>query len=166
MKPQLTPELKERFLAQYWGQRVFFVNDSVNEIYDIDSNFQDAHECEKEFIYALLRPISSLTDDEAIEVAISSLMPITFKTACIRRFDHPNHKSMSTITVLLDTDNLEVLINQESAYISISANGKKMGIFNPAGYIQKLLSLGIAIPFMGHSVGDLVNAGWVKLKES
>jgi len=135
MKPTLTPDLREKFFAQYWKQRVFLVKDEYNDDYDIDGNFQDAHDCEKDRIYALLRHLASLTDNEAIEVA---------------KIVWPKHKNLHT--------------HEEGRWYVLRE--RTTSPREHIHLIDYLRSIGIALPYFGHSVEELCAAGWVKLIEN
>lgn len=60
---ELTNELKARFFALYWGQKVMFAPNNINHHFHV-CNGLDLQEdwC------ALLRPLSSMTEEEAKEL--------------------------------------------------------------------------------------------------
>lgn len=163
MKAELTQELKERFFAQYFWQNIMWFDGDEEEM-GVFIVSQHAKGESIEHAYLALRPLDQITDEEAIEVSKASLgASVSLGITGVRRFNHPSGPKMSTITVLFDREELEVLINLGSGYLSISSGSRKYGIFDPFHYVQKLLSFGIALPFCGHSVEDLVSAGWIKL---
>lgn len=137
MKPELTPELKERFFALYWGQEVFCWPGVFDQKIS-GSTFAGGIDIE-DFLF--LRPISSITDEEAIEVA---------------KIGHLGSSYTEESTIYHG----KVLLND---YINSSrCNLRGYDWMNIQDYLR---SIAIALPFMGHSVESLVEAGWIKLVE-
>ena len=115
---------KEQFFAQYWGQEVlhckgYALSFKVGKGYDFtDPNF-----------YLLLRPLSSITDEEAMEIAESfcQIKGLIFK---------PEHS---------------IFILHDHRFDSI--------------IVDHTRSLGFALPYMGITVEEQIERGWIKLKE-
>jgi hypothetical protein len=132
MKAELTPILKARLFALYWGQPVVerltedpFWKDRLDVVdwYMVETLNES---------FLKLRQISQLSDDEAIEVA---------------KIVWPKHTQLHT--------------PEEGRWYVLKERAT-----HPNDYLSLcdyLRSIGIALPFMGHSVEELVNVGWVKL---
>ncbi|MCF0070263.1 hypothetical protein LZD49_07255 [Dyadobacter sp. CY261] len=136
MKIQLNDSLRSRFFAQYINT-CYCGDHGENFIEEWkESTFISFIEAEQEQAFLFLRSIEAITDEEAIEVA--------------------------------------KIINGDSDYWYAPANGrnaiaelewtwpspKTMGELN-----DYLRSIGVALPYLGHSVADLEAAGWIKLIE-
>lgn len=130
MKPELTQDLKERFFAMYWGQKVMYWIPKFDAVYVKPVLGQ------VESTYLLLRPISSLSDDEAVEVA---------------RIVKPHvewiHDAKYGKSFVKD-------LNFTQCVFPIHSHA--------ADYLR---SIGVALPFLGHSVEELIAAGWIKLTD-
>lgn len=134
---KLTPQLKEKLYALYWGQEVKCYT-------QLDGPFMidDGRKMRTSVSYLLLRPITQVTDEEAIEVA-KIWRPLRgnvgynsqFHTAICGReiIDRLNGYDRDFETFMLLTDYLR--------------------------------SKGFALPFMGISVEEFIEAGWIKLLE-
>ena len=137
MKAELTPELKERFFAQYWGQNVI-QKENTERLSTVCGVTQQLMECSERWL--LLRPILSITDEEAIE--INSIL-------------HPNQFADKQIIIVWIT----MLIKAGKGTISVFGRALSLEL---SDYLR---SIGVALPFMGHSVEDLAKAGWIRLTE-
>ncbi len=134
MKRELTPELREKFYAQYYGQKVLHMDDESEMDYVfpvVKSTFFTTNHDN----YLVLRSILSITDDESVEVAK------------IWRPDRDvSYHSVKYGRAIIDgLDHLMV------------------GFFMFGQITDYLRSVGVALPFMGHTVEELMEAGWVKL---
>lgn len=141
MKPPLDQMLKERFAAQYMNVAKF-----QWEYYDSSGItvpvlltplrfVQSYTDLSVSKVWILLRSIESLSDAEAIEVA----------------------------KIWWDENKMPQMIDaEEGKWIAdrYLKNGKKLEL----NMIDYLRSIGICLPFMGYSVEELVEAGWVRIK--
>lgn len=138
MKTELTPELKERFFAQYWGQKVY-----KNREFDFPSAYGrvtiPSHGL-GHGDYLSLRQASNLTDEEAIEVAKIGGVSYQLESSMV-------HHGRILLREYIDSSRCNV---RGSDWMVIQ---------------DYLRSIGVCLPFMGHSVDTLVAAGWVKLIE-
>jgi len=150
LKQSCITAVKSRFFSQYWGQKVGvkdkFDNWTVGNIFGLD------FECLE------LKPISKITDEDAIKVAIL----------------------MTKFKWNLD---LGVKVIQQENQIRIYYDAKSSGFkhtttiyddFFGRNYIGEpiqplsgeifdyLRSKGYAVPFMEYSVNDLISLGWVQ----
>jgi len=152
MKILNTPENKAKFFALYWGQAVMTYNDEILKFNNAVSN--PAHFYVSMFNIDFienkllrLRQLSSITDDEAIEVAKFSGFD----------FDEDTERAVSYDTTLGKKTETDYLINRGKSTIKLFLNK-----LNYKAY-QYLQSLGFAIPYHDLSVDDLIAYGWIKL---
>ena len=160
MKTQNTLENKARFFAQYWWQEVFLLNSNKYRITKSRFNAETLkQECSLE-----LKPLSQISDEDAIEVA-KLVSPMLFEG----RGKNGGH----------------YIDKSETWWYSVKHNGKTLMVdIDLDGYVFEydevdeykrpsrslmgtdyLRSKGYALPYMDLSVEDLVEYGWVKLKE-
>jgi len=163
MKTELTTEAKARFFAQYYGQKIYnrigwpglLVNAPViglEEQFKLYQSPENTHpDAEKTKTYLLLKPLSSITDEDAIEVSN------VYKS---------NVRGYSTIGAAgvpreeFVRAGLEFCKRLDGNYWNNFAN-----IYNMLAAFDLLRSKGYALPFMGLSVDEMVQAGWIKLSE-
>lgn len=163
MKPQLTPELKARFFAQYYGLKVKTTEMSDGQMFNtgpkVTARFGS---------YLVLRSISSITDEEAIEIA---------KAAANLTTDWNSSPNKKYFYVTRDKKYKGIEVTEKYSYRSVHIDpvDGEITVYNDDSEIsesglqiwgfQLMLSYGICLPFMGYSVEELVQAGWVKLRE-
>lgn len=129
MKAELTPELKERFFALYWGQKVMKDKFRPDKLFMVQP-----HEAESDRTCLMIRTLDQITDEEAIEVAKII-------------WEKESEKDMHTA--------------EEGRWYLIYRC--KLDRKEHPALIDFLRSKGFAVPYMGHSVEELVDAGWIKL---
>lgn len=133
MKPHINKEKKERFFAQYWGQRVKASPESNGWTVGITNiGCSPLRDCWLE-----LTPLSMITDEDAIEVGK------------IMNLSHLQPKS--TLNVLVR----DILSGR------IDKKGNTLLWLRIYDYLR---SKGYVLPWMGISVEEQIEAGWVKLK--
>lgn len=143
MKPELNSELKQRFFALYWGQKVAFVpfkepSDQICNVKDRCSYGEIKAE------YLLLRPLSSITDTEAIELS---------------KILDPNLSVEDLDSVVTEYKGQLVRSFEEIDFVPAENQISPIRIHFACQY---LISKSFAIPYMGHSVAELEKAGWIK----
>lgn len=133
MKPELNQKLKERFFAQYIGQKVaaYDVEGGSPEVLKCDPLDQARHD----FMYLQLRPVSSIFDDEAIEVAKIVNGDDGWETP------QDGRKAIAELDFLWPSPSAISHLN------------------------DYLRSKSFALPYHGHSVAELEKSGWIKLVE-
>ena len=137
MKTQNTLENKARFFAQYFGQHVlYFSSDFLRKIDNLTLNSIEDDD------YLELKPLSQISDEDAIEV--SKIFGLGHLSGAIKEL----------ILSIFRTS-----INDSGTTSSTN------GIKNWLHVFDYLRSKGYALPWMDLSVEDLVEYGWVKLKE-
>jgi len=130
-------ENKAKFFAQYYGQEVL---SDGNNIATVE---KDAYNWSAKVFHLSLKPLSSITDEDAIEVA---KLAISFNSAYVERTSETKSKCV------IDS---ESWLNQFSFRI-------ERVIANVYVY-QALQQKGYALPYMGLSVEKLIEYGWIKL---
>jgi hypothetical protein len=133
--PQLPQtDVKCRFFAQYWEQNVLRTNEFPNVPLQINSDtiFDRVY---NNNTFLMLKPLSKITDDDALEVA----------NIISRTIDDSISKELVTYY------KEDVLNNPE--------------IFPYASYstVDYMRSKGYAVSYMEYSVENLVSFGWVRL---
>ena len=138
MKTQNTLENKARFFAQYFGQHVlYFSSDFLRKIDNLTLNSIEDDD------FLELKPLSHISDEDAIEV--SKIFGLGHLSGAIKEL----------ILSIFRTS-----INDSGTTSSTN------GIKNWLHVFDYLRSKGYALPYMDLSVEDLVEYGWVKLKEN
>ena len=149
MKTQNTLENKAKFFAQYFGQHIlYFSSDFLRKI---DNLTLDSIENDD---FLELKPLSHISDEDVIQ-GITYLYNIT-REALGEILEIKHYCTFSSITTI------EIGCNfKTSRSIHHWSGTKKIGSFE-ADYFR---SKGYALHYMDLSVEDLVEYGWVKLKE-
>ena|SRR5690606_29772386 len=159
-------ENKANFFALYWGKDVANIRLPHEEEYRgvIDSITMD------HITHLELKPLSSISDEDAIEVAkiLNKETRNNFRT----RFIYEIIKKTDGVYVDVKADYSDIKsANPKQVYVGVidisnfrwvykgESNSQMVGVC-----IDYLRSRGYALPFMGLSVEELVNRGWVKLK--
>lgn len=136
MKTQNTLENKARFFAQYWGVKCL-KNELLNEL--IPAQKVDKSNCNglpQQFLE--LMPLSQISDEDVIEIT---------------KLTHGS-KFLEQVFTALPKDKV-------TKYIRHITDGLKN--YSKFDYLR---SKGYALPYMDLSVEDLIEHGWVKLKEN
>lgn len=156
-------ENKARFFSQYWEQDVG-VEIERTEDYRSVVNEQSI----KIIDYLALKPLSAISDEDAIEVA-----NIILDLDIVKRYKTPFtvtrnfaitgwpyikvHHPKNRYSVIIDCALANFNIYEDDEAITMAHDMK------PCNVIDFLRSKGYAVPFMGASVEELVEWGWVKL---
>jgi hypothetical protein len=139
MKTENNLELKAKFFALYFGQKVFHC--SLNQKVPHKNTFGRLIKSRDRLE---LTPLSQISDEDAIEV-FNLLLPdsnddndgkIFFGKTYVRSYD-TNDVTLKTNHTYLETQRL----------------------------IDYLRSKGYALPYLGISVEEQISRGWIKLKE-
>ena len=150
MKTQNTLENKAKFFAQYWGQHVlYFSSDFLRKI---DNLTLDSIENDD---FLELKPLSQISDEDVIQ-GITYLYNIT-REALGEILEIKHYDTFSSITTIGIGCNFKT-----SRSIHHWSGTKKIGSVE-ADYFR---SKGYALHYMDLSVEDLIEYGWVKLKEN
>jgi hypothetical protein len=140
---------KQRFFALYWGQEVC---QTKGGRYEIDENCFPLWGKS----YLELKPLSKLSDDDAIEIG-------KFVDSKSNKFINVNYsfsekKKLPYIKSVISDKGRFDIIDNFSLLIEDKIINFSLDIFD---YLR---SKGYAVPFMEYSVENLVEMGWIKLK--
>lgn len=159
-----TIENKQKFFGSYWGNRYRYSNEfgTYNGKWDMHL----PNHIKNDSCHLLLRPLFSITDEEAHMVANISTT-------------HDNQtediKNIGCITSGKDKE--KILVRRGGAYVHLYFDGKILltnSISIPASYapvlnvayiIDYLRSRGFLLPFMGLSCEEIIERGWAKYSE-
>ena len=134
-----TLENKAKYFAQYWGQDVIKNCTALFDTFGLDSVLQSTYTISNSS-YLELKPLSSITDEDAMDVSkIKGWIDILNEKVNIE----------ATKRWLLENDFLPENFFLKFSYI-----------------LDYLRSKGYALPFMGLSVEQLIEYGWLKLKSN
>ena len=150
MKTQNTLENKARFFAQYWGQHVlYFSSDFLRKI-----DYLTIVGIENDD-YLELKPLSQISDEDVIE-GITYLYNIT-REELGEILEIKHYDTFSSITTIGIGCNFKT-----SRSIHHWKGTKKIGSVESDYFRSK----GYALSYMDLSVKDLIEYGWIKLKEN
>lgn len=153
----MTKEEKPQFFGLYHGQRVMKIDDSES-IYTVEMIKFPMSESS----YLLLKPLSSITDEDAIEVAKMAWkgsVKDTIRKAnriIVRMPDKVNPNQKFIISIWFDSGNTTVWEWNTEKYTRT---------FNQCAIVDFLRSKCYAMPFKNYSVDDLIKEGLIKLHE-
>ena len=154
MKTQNTLENKAKFFAQYWGQKIICFPHNKNPIRYDNPNKLLAGTFERN-AYLELKPLSQISDEDVIQ-CITYLYNIT-REALGEILEIKHYDTFSSITAIGKGCNFKTTRSIHHW------NGTKKISSVEADYFR---SKGYALPYMDLSVEDLIDYGWVKLKEN
>lgn len=157
MKPELNNETKLRFYAQYyghypfcygyedWEKRNMIIVDGISlrmsEEESSDPSYYD---------YLELKPLSTISDEEAITVA-NTVLGLNSGHSYI------TEKGCTDTVIHIKISNVRYMPSEREYGCSTDYLPQKISDF--------LRSKGYALPFQGISVDEQVQAGWVRLRE-
>lgn len=138
-----TIENKKKFYSLYYGVEVF--NNELNKIYDGNYNIPllttTHHHGEESGEFLELKPITSITDEDAGELLFSMIKFI----------------------------GLDGIIQENSIDLvkQVIINHDRVDILHmlPSEFADSARSKGYAFPYMGITIEEQVEFGWVKLKD-
>jgi len=158
-------ENKAKFFAQYWGQNVLD-SDRGFTFLDYDSMIELEAETETQILN--LKPLSSITDEDATQIAKHSISTLDIEGFEVVKIDRSENTK-----IFISFNNL---LRCKGYFISISSNGtlsafetykddiKQKFYQFPTTAFDYLRSKGYALPFMGLSVEKQIEYRWVKLE--
>lgn len=151
MKTENTLENKRKFFAQYWGQKILLHVIDVDDILLL-LNDEMANDVKNWLLYLI--PLSQISDEDVIQGIMFTYNKTYEDLGEILEVKHYN--TFSSITTTRAGENFKT---HRSFH---HWNGdRKIGSME----CDYLRSKGYALPWMDLSVEDLVEYGWVKLKE-
>jgi capsule polysaccharide export protein KpsC/LpsZ len=133
-------DVKCRFFAQYWGQKVMKKNiEGLENFYSEPDGFIRSMTIDSP-LFLELKPLSKITDDDALYAA-----------DLLRNGSHLSNESrIFQFKKLFESPNFWV-------------NQTNIPLNNMLKVFDYLRSKGYALPFMGYSVDNLISFGWVRL---
>ena len=160
MKTQNTLENKAKFFSQYFSQHVlYFSSDFLRKI---DNLTLDSIENDD---FLELKPLSQISNDDAIEVA-KLVSPMLFEGRGKNGGHYIDKSEIGLYSVKHDGKTLMVDIDLDGyvfEYDEIDEYKRPSRSLIGTDYLR---SKGYALPYMDLSVEDLIDYGWVKLKEN
>lgn len=151
MKTENTLENKRKFFAQYWGQKILLHVIDVDDILLLLNNEID-NDVKNWLLY--LTPLSQITDEDAIQGIMFTYNKTYEDLGEILEVKHYN--TFSSITTTRGGENFKTSRSIHHWNGDRKIGSKECDYFRSKGY---------ALPWMDLSVEDLVEYGWVKLKE-
>lgn len=137
MKTELTIENKQKFFALHFGQEVHALKMSKKDVVSTVDEISFRKDISEDYLY--LNPLSSITDEDAKRLAV---IEADFRTS-------------------------DVFKRGRQLANSVEDCQYSVGNFKTVMLITDYLrSKGYALPWMGLSVDEMVQAGWIKLKEA
>ena len=160
MKTQNTLENKAKFFSQYFSQHVlYFSSDFLRKI---DNLTLDSIE---NVDFLELKPLSQISDEDAINVA-KLVSPMLFEGRGKNGGHYIDKSEIGWYSVKHDGKTLMVDIDLDGyvfEYDEIDEYKRPSRSLIGTDYLR---SKGYALPYMDLSVEDLIDYGWVKLKEN
>jgi len=133
---------KARFFGQYYGQRVLCIRSKEEPtLYVGFDDMQNNMVLDAD--YLLLKPLSSIDDADALEVLK------------ICGIDHE----------LEQYKDFYDMLKEQSNFMDYFFKARPLYFSEVILAYQYLQSKGYALPFLNYSVNQLVEKGWIKLKE-
>jgi len=166
MKIEINSESKAKFFAHYWGFEKIGSDLYGEMMPDPWSDFPNYIKDQ----YLILKPFSSVTDEEAVEVARIALYDPTIEdwnADEVWTGEGDFIGSRHSLEVGMRCWQGLLAIDDQSGLISLHDEEGECQEINSLMYIvDHLRSKGYALPWMGLSVDQMVEAGWIKLKNS
>ena len=142
--------LKARFFALYWGQKVFkyHIKGSHINIEDISNILLVSKSKDINHIFLHLKPLSRISDEDALWTINNHHF----------KFENPILE-LSKLKALTKEIHISYIFNDATRHLILKPEN-----LYPHNY-DYLRSKGYALPYMDLSVEDLQNYGWIKLEE-
>ena len=143
---------KDIYFAQYWGQDNLVEPDGTFKVwFTSDKGLENA--------YLLLKPLSAISDEDAIEVA---------KFAISEYYKEENEKQEFPKEFTISRNKFDVEISYGVFVVNIHLSTAIVNVANEGACLhcyQYLQSKSYALPFHGLSVEELQSRGWLRLIE-
>ena len=145
---EITLENKAKLFAHYWGQEVVFHRNSRPLFITFESLINSVEVIDGYAVY--LKPLSSIGDEDLLQVS---------------KIVYPTSENWSDMmqTISRGLDFIEETFHSDEDEFSVF--GIKKPLYKIMSVIDYLRSKGYALPLMGLSVEQMVEAGWIKLAE-
>lgn len=163
-----TLENKEKFFSQYWGQKVLKAT-SIQGVHTVGKTFNGKIYPDQ---YLELTPLSQISDEDACHIAMllvnwqSSMSPLKPENIKVRCRVDGDHVWDELVMEFLGSFEYTVRYRGGDFMTWIYPNGRcEWNTHNHLKVYDFLRSRGSALPWMGLSVEEQIEYGWVKLKE-
>lgn len=151
-----TLENKAKFFAQYLGQFRLFNDNRVWHTAPVRGDIIDKID---EDCYLLLKPLSSINDEDAVEIKKISMLQNKCDLSSINKIEFIKVKG-GAINMCYEYKIHWKLFKADTSYIVL-----KQGFNLKLSVIDYLRSKGYALPYNGITVEQQIEYGWIKLKE-
>lgn len=146
--------MKAAYFAQYWGQPVQTYKLSYSWKRNVEVNGSSQG-------FITLKPLSSITDEDAIEVAKIANSP---SFAIPKEWKVELDSEYGFVTVKSDKSNHSFDLDIKDGHLQMYDGDYKSDMFfNHYRVCDFLRSKGYALPYRQYSVDDLITKGWLKL---
>lgn len=153
MKPEINLENKAKLFAQYWGQEIIYSEDYYPNKYPVNSSSLAIILEDNNSTSLCLKDISSITDTDAIQsISIREGWEL-FKVLSAKDV------GCCGLKIRKPYNEGEYHYNEDGYQYSIDWLN-----ISQANTVDFLRSKGYALPWMGLSVEEMVEAGWIKLQ--
>ncbi len=168
----MTPEERNQLFALYWGQDVFARNHN-NGTRDFSGRVDNLAMDNSEGGFLLLKPLSSITDEDAIEIGKmvfysyreypedTTIIPKRSGNTIGARAVCDNFLEDEYYSIWYDKDEVPMEV---SWYSDIKRYKRDYIHAYGVGHIDFLRSKGYALPFKTYSVKELIKEGFIKLQ--
>lgn len=161
---------KAKFFALYYGQDVLTREDGFHKFWKLGSEISVESALSRHWYdykyYLELKPLSSISDEDAIEVAKimtfhdgKGLIIERKKNGEIEMYDRYNDEPHFLNTLFFFPDPFEIFSRDDN---------RNWFQYDAERFLEVtdfLRARGYALPWMGLSVEQLINYGWIKLKK-
>lgn len=146
VKPELkSPEMKAKYFAQYWGQKVVCYPNTLGGYRNVSPEHFN------EYTYLLLTPLDQISDQQAKLICEALGLPMA------ERF----YNGECFITYVDDSYTVRFY---NEGFVSVLKRDRLL--INETKHANDLVvSFGFATPFMGNSVEELIAAGYMQLRK-
>jgi hypothetical protein len=161
MKPENTLENKANFIMLYFNQKVLCFRNTLEPIIYVGLDDQISLGKARKEDFLLLTPLSQITDEDAIEITKISICRNPFAV-------HVKRSECGEIEIENISHHSTWKLFISGVYIYFKCGNSRREIDSTAmlEIYDYLRSKGYALPWMGLSVDELVEYGWVKLKDN
>lgn len=171
MKTENNSTNKAIFLSQYWNQEVLCIPNLIYTGNPPEPSHEEWIEVKVDEFYimkvanstlpAFLTPLSQITDEDAIEITKISICRNPFAVH-VRR----NDCGEIEIENISQHSTWKLFISGIYIYFKCGNSRREVDSTTMLAIYDYLRSKGYALPWMGLSVDELVEYGWVKLKDN
>jgi hypothetical protein len=164
MKAEINNENKAKFFALYWRQNVFMCEYYSKPIKLIGTHLDYLYGMDYPEYYLQLKPLSSISDEDASELAkYFKVTEADFWTDQFEKYRTGRHfDDQDDVIYHFEKVGRDIceMIEDTSFFSKRVWHKDESDIIIAADYLR---SKGYAIPWMGLSVEEMVEAGWIKL---